>query len=315
MQIYICTIIKQTKKLKCMKYVVTGSTGHISKPLTAKLVAAGHTVTVVSHSAARADEIKGLGAEAAIGSLNDLDFITRKFTGADAVYIMIPPPPPTVTNWLESQKAIADNYVAALKAAQVKYAVVLSSIGAHKRKGVGPVDGTAYLEEELLKQSETKVHVLRPGYFYPNLFGQLGIIKGAGIVGSAQPADTKLVLVDPSDIAEAAAAKLLSPPAGNYTIEYIASEDTATWADVTKALGAAIGKPELPYVQFTDEQSEGGMKQAGFAPTIVEGYLAMGKAMRSGDMFEHYWTTPEVTRGKVKLGDFAKVFAGVYNAG
>jgi nucleoside-diphosphate-sugar epimerase len=31
-----------------MKIIVTGSTGNISKPLTQKLVAAGHDVTVIS---------------------------------------------------------------------------------------------------------------------------------------------------------------------------------------------------------------------------------------------------------------------------
>jgi uncharacterized protein YbjT (DUF2867 family) len=307
-------IINKQQKFNTMKYVITGSTGHISKPLAQQLAAAGHQVTVVSSNAAKTDEIKALGAQAAIGNLNDLDFITRTFTGADAVYVMIPPPAAGVTNWFASQQQIADNYVAALKAAQTKYAVVLSSVGADKRKGIGPVDEVGYLEEQLLKQSDTKVHFLRPGYFYPNLFGQLGLIKGAGIVGSAQPADFKLVLADPGDIADAAANSLQNPPAGNFTIEYIASDDTATWADVTKALGAAIGKPELPYVQFTDEQSQGGMQQAGFSPTVVEGYLAMGKAMREGRMLADYWNTPVKTIGKVKLADFAKQFAAVYSA-
>ena len=69
-----------------MKYVVLGSLGNISKPLAEKLIAAGHEVTIVSSSAERAQEITALGAKAAIGGIEDTAFLTKTFTGADAVY-------------------------------------------------------------------------------------------------------------------------------------------------------------------------------------------------------------------------------------
>ena len=68
-----------------MKIIITGSLGHISKPLTQELIDKGHSVTVISSSADRQSEIKALGANAAVGSLEDADFLTETFTGAGAV--------------------------------------------------------------------------------------------------------------------------------------------------------------------------------------------------------------------------------------
>jgi hypothetical protein len=41
----------------------------------------------------------------------------------------------------------------------------------------------------------------------------------------------------------------------------------------------------------------------------------MGTAIKSGAMNEDYWKHHPATLGKVKMADFAKTFAAVYNAG
>ena len=74
-----------------MKIVVTGSLGHISLPLTKELVQKGHKVTVVSSKPEKQAAIEALGATAAIGFMEDADFLTATFTGADAVFTMTPP--------------------------------------------------------------------------------------------------------------------------------------------------------------------------------------------------------------------------------
>ena len=73
-----------------MKIIVTGSLGNISKPLTQLLVDQGHEVTVVSSDPQKQAAIEALGATAAIGSIADVNFLTKTFIGADAVYGMIP---------------------------------------------------------------------------------------------------------------------------------------------------------------------------------------------------------------------------------
>jgi len=296
-----------------MKYIITGSTGHISKPLSEKLIAAGHHVTIITSSAAKTAQIESLGAKAAVGSIEDRDFLTRTFAEADGVYLMIPPNF-AAQDWLAYQKAVAENYIAAVEANKIKYVLILSSVGADLRHGVGPVDGTAYLEELATKLTASNVHVLRPSYFFYNLMSQIGMIKHAGFVGSTQPANFKLVLTAPSDIADVAASHLVKPDWSGYSIEHIGSDDSQTWASITRAIGAAIGKPELPYVELTDEQSHAGMLQAGLSKTVADGYAAMGKSLREGKMQAAYWKNPPKALGKVKLADFIPQFVGAYNA-
>ena len=57
-----------------MKIIVTGSLGHISKPLTEELVQKGHAVTVISSKPERQKDIEALGAAAAIGTIDDVEF-------------------------------------------------------------------------------------------------------------------------------------------------------------------------------------------------------------------------------------------------
>ena len=296
-----------------MKYIITGSIGHISKPLSQQLIAAGHHVTIITSNSSKVDEIRSIGAAAAVGSVEDSSFLIKTLAGADGVYLMVPPKW-TVTDWFAFQKEVVDHYIAAVKANQIKYIVALSSIGAHMRKGAGPVDGLGYLEEELAKLTDTNVRILRPGYFFYNLFSQIPMIKQAGFVGSTQPADFKLALTDTSDIAITAAADFLSGDFTGHEIKNIGSDDTHTWTEIAQILGAAIGKTDLPYVELTDEQSRAGMLQAGLNPVIAEGYVAMGKALRDGEMQADYWQNPPKTLGKIKLADFAQVFAGAYLA-
>lgn len=293
-----------------MKLVLTGSTGHITKPLAQKLIAAGHEVSIISSSADKVKEIESLGAKAEIGSVEDKTFLTKAFAGADAVYLMIPPKW-TVTNWIEYQAAVGENFAAAVKANSIPNVVVLSSIGAHMKKGAGPVDGVALLEDQLSKISGLNAKFLRPTYFYYNLFSMIPLIKNAGIIGSTQPADYKMGLTHTDDIAQAAFEELSSLSFKGISVRYIAS-DQKTWTEITEVLGAAIGKPELPYVEFTDEQSLGGMLQAGLSQTIAEGYAAMGKALREGTMDADFRKNPPAEFGKVKLSDFAKEFAEAY---
>ncbi|HLP20929.1 MAG TPA: NAD(P)H-binding protein [Chitinophagales bacterium] len=297
-----------------MNYVLTGSIGHISKPLAKSLIAAGHQVKIITSKPNRKAEIEKLGAIALVGSVEDQDFVAGALAGADAVYLMIPPnfAAPSLSAF---QQKVADVYAAAVQQAGVKQVVVLSSIGAHMKTGAGPVDGLAYLEDKISALKDVNAVFLRPSYFYYNLLNQANIIKHAGIVTSTQPADYKMILVHPNDIAEIAAKWLLTPDFKGTQVQYIASDDTNSWQQITDTLTAAVNKQGVPYVESTDEQSQQAMLQAGVPATFAEAYAVMGKALRSGEMQADYWKNKPTQTGKVKLTDFAKEFAAVYNAG
>jgi uncharacterized protein YbjT (DUF2867 family) len=294
-----------------MKYVITGSLGHISKPVAERLAKDGHQVTVITSNSGRKIDIEAQGATAAVGSVEDAAFISSTFSGADAVYLMIPPDW-GVNNWLEYQQKVADNYAAAIADNNIKHVVQLSSIGAHMRKGAGPVDGLGYLEEQLLKLPAVNVKMLRPSFFYYNLFSMIPLIKGMGIMGANYGGtEEKLVLVHTNDIADAVYAALSGINFTGHSVEYIASDERST-DEIATVLSAAIGKPGIPWVTFTDEQSLQGMLQAGLSNTIAEGYTTMGAAIRTGNMQEDYWKHRPASFGKINLEAFAAEFASAY---
>lgn len=294
-----------------MKYIITGSIGNISKPIVKQLIAAGHKVTVISSNAANKTEIEKLGAEAAIGSVENRDFLKQTFAGADAAYLMIPPNW-TTTDFPAYQKVVADNYVYAARENNIKHIVQLSSIGAHMRKGAGPIDGLAYLEEQLATLKYTNVKMLRPAYFYYNLHSMGGLIKQAGIMGSNfGGTKEKALLAHTDDIAAEAAKQLLNLDFKGQSVVYIASDERHP-DEIADVLSKAVNKPNTPWVTFKDEESLQGMLQAGLTQTMAEGYTQMGKSFREGLIQEDYFKNKLVPAGKVKLEDFAKEFAAVY---
>lgn len=295
-----------------MKYVITGGAGNISKPLTYALLKAGHDVMVIGRNAANLKALTDAGAKAAIGSVEDAAFINSAFAGADAVYIMVPPNF-GAAGWREYQNAVADVYVNAIKQNAIKYVVALSSVGAHMGNGSGPVDGLSDLEKKLATLSNINIKNLRPAYFMSNLFGMIPLIKGMNIMGSNfGSTDEKLVLAHTDDIAAAATEELLNLNFTGNTVRYIASDERHP-NEIAEVLSNAVNKPGTPWVVFTDEQSLGGMLQAGLPQTIAEGYTALGKALRTGEAQEDYWKHKPEQLGKVKLEDFAKTFAYVFN--
>ncbi len=295
-----------------MKYVLTGSIGNITKPLATTLIEAGHEVIIISSAASRKEEIEKLGAKAAIGNLLDTSFLVTTFTGADAVYLMVPPNF-SVTDWLGFQKEVSDSFAKAVQQSGVKNIVQLSSIGAHMGKDAGPIDGLAYLEKKLEGIEGINVIKLRPSYFYTNFYSMIDMIKQAGILGSnSGGADDKLILTHPRDIAAAAAKHLLALDFKGQRIEYVSS-DIVSFAEITKTLGEAIGKPELPWIAFSDEDTFNGMTQSGLPEVFAKGYVQMGKSIREGLIQEDYFRRNEQPQGKVKLEEFAKEFALAYN--
>jgi uncharacterized protein YbjT (DUF2867 family) len=292
-------------------YVVTGSIGHVSKPIITGLVKAGKNVSVVTSSADKVKEIEALGAKALVGSLFDAAFVNKALTGAEVVYAMIPPIWQTA-NWRASQREVAVNYTEAIRKQGIKYVVNLSSIGAHLPEGVGPVSGIYEFEQMLNGIAGLNVKHLRPSFFYYNFLAQIGLIKQAGIMGANYGAeDQKIPLVHTDDIARVALEELLALTFTGNSARYIVS-DFRTTKEITDVLGKAVGK-EIPWVVFTDEQQKEGLLQAGLSETHSHGYTEMGNALRSGKMQEEVIKVqPE--KGAIKLEEFAKTFAAAFKA-
>lgn len=297
-----------------MKIVITGSLGHIGKPLAEELVQKGHSVVVISSDPNKQKDIEALGASAAIGSLEDADFLTRTFTGADAVYSMVPPnnyfnPDLDLIAYYET---LGKNYANAMLASGVKRLVNLSSIGAHLNKGNGILLG-AHNVEQILNALPADVIIthMRPTSFYYNLYSYTDLIKQHGIIAANYGGEDIVPWVSPKDIAAAIAEELTNPATARH-IRYVASEEVSC-SDTAKMLGEAIGKPDLTWITTSDDEALSNLVTIGMNRKIAAGLIEMYAGLHSGLLAEDYYRKKPAVLGKVKLADFAKEFAEAYN--
>ena len=294
-----------------MKFIVTGSLGNISKLLTQLLVEKGHNVIVISSDSQKVGKIEAIGAKPLIGSVEDSDFLTKAFEGADGIYTMVPP------NWRTSHYrqyigGVGSHYLEAIKASGVKKVVNLSSIGAHLNEGTGSIAGLYDVEGLLNTLDGVAIKHLRPGLFLTNFFFDIGTIRTMGIIGNNYGKETKLVMAHPRDIAAVASKELEGSFTGKSHL-YVAIEEGKV-GDFAKVLGAALGKPELPWVQFSDEEMLEGMIAAGMSKAIAAMYVEMGRTIGSGELFKDFQNHRPDFWGPTKLSDFTPEFAAVYNS-
>lgn len=296
-----------------MKIIVTGSLGHISQPLTAELVQKGHQVTVISSNPDKQKDIEALGAKAAIGSLEDVEFIAATFNGADAAYCMVPPNNYFDHNLdlLEYYKRLGKNYAQAIQRSGVKRVVNLSTIGAHLEKGSGILLG-AHNVEKILNDLSSDINIthIRPTSFYYNLFAYVEGIKHEGLIAANYGADGVIPWVSPIDIAAAIADEIVTPLAGRK-VRYVASEELSG-NKTASILGEAIGKPDLKWILISNEQMLSGLKAVGMNPNIAVGLVEMYASLYIGLLAEDYYRNKPTVMGKVKLKDFAKEFAAAF---
>lgn len=298
-----------------MKIIVTGSLGNISKPLAIELMEKRHNVTVISSSPAKQKNIQALGAKAAIGSLEDVDFLTSTFAGADAVYCMIPP-----NNYfnhdldlLAYYNKLAANYFKAIEATAVKHVVYLSSIGAHLKQGSGIIMGH-HAGEQIMNglPDDVAITIMRPVGFYYNLLGFVNVIKNKGFIEANYGGDEHLVWVSPMDIAAAVAEELTGTLTGRK-IRYVVS-DELSGHETAAILGNAIGKPGLKWMLIPGEQWLDNLKTIGMNPAIAAGLVEMFESQHNGLLTEDYYINKPASFGRIKMKDFATDFAAVYNS-
>lgn len=182
------------------------------------------------------------------------------------------------------QERVGDSIAAALAKARVPYVVMLSSIGADKPNGTGPVVGLHNLEQKLDRIPGLNSLRLRAAYFMENTLAQAGVIRQTNSAAGPLAPDLRLPMIATRDIAAAATDELLRLDFhGQQTRELLGPREY-TMDEVTAIIGKAIGKPDLKYVRMPDEELRPAMVQAGMSPDMVNLLLEMSMALNSGYM-------------------------------
>jgi uncharacterized protein YbjT (DUF2867 family) len=291
-------------------YAITGATGNIGSKTADILLTNGEKVRVIGRSAARLQRFVDKGAEAAVGDLKDSDFLTRAFTGATAVFAMIPPDY-TATDFRAYQNEIGESLATAITNSGGRYVVSLSSQGAELSDGTGPIKGLHDQEERLSRLAGVNVLHLRPAYFMENLLMNIPLISQFGITGSAINGDRPFAMVATRDIAAHVAERLVKRDYAGMHVHDLLGQRNLSLSEATAVIGRKIGYPDLRYVQFSYEEAAQGMTEMGFSADVSRLFIEMSKALNAGIYGVNRPRTPENTT-PTSIEEFAEVFAHAY---
>jgi uncharacterized protein YbjT (DUF2867 family) len=258
-------------------YVILGASGNTGSIIADSLLSKGKKVRVVGRDAERLKRFVRKGAEAFTGDVSDAVALTKAFRGARAAYLLLPP----ITS-REDQERESDAIAKAVTESGLRYAVHLSSYGAHVPEGTGPVTGLHSSEQKLNAVGGLSVLHLRAAYFMENNLTAISMIQEMGIFGHALLPDLKLPMMATRDVGNYAAQRLLDLDfSGKQTRELLGERDLSM-AEATAIIARGIGKPDLRYVQFPYDQVQQVLEQMGMPPKKAAVYIEMFKAINTG---------------------------------
>src|SRR5271170_5906696 len=258
-------------------YVILGATGNTGSIIADTLLLRRKKVRVVGRDAGRLQRFVRNGAEAFMGDVSDAVALTKAFRGARAAYLLLPP----ITS-REDQERESDAIAKAVTESGLRYAVYLSSYGAHVPEGTGPVTGLHSSEQKLNAISGLNVLHLRAAYFMENNLAAIGMIHGMGIFGHALLPDLKMPMIATRDVGDYAAQRLLGLDfSGKQTRELLGERDLSM-TEATAVIARGIGNPDLRYEQFSYDQMQQALTQMGFSPKKSAVYIEMFQAINAG---------------------------------
>lgn len=283
-------------------FLVAGVSGNTGSKVANLLLDKGEKVRVVVRDEKKGEPWAARGCEVAVGSLTDVDFVSKAFEGIASAYLLVPPQM-QAADPVAASKKIIDGYVEALSQNDhLETIAFLSSLGAQYDKlPMGLIDISAYAESKLLGVN-VQFFFLRAAYFMENWLGNLPQMQG-GVLPSFLRESFPIQMVSTQDIAECAVEALLDPTKPWDVIQIAGPQQYNSW-DVAAAFGKALGKPvkveTLPVEDMVEIMGKWGVPE-GLARPMQQMYNAihMGRCELKDRPFYTY-------TGKVSLEQFAE---------
>src|SRR6266480_5071566 len=258
-------------------YVILGASGNTGSIIADSLLLNGEKVRVMGRDADRLQRFVRKGAEAFTANVSDAAALSKAFSGARAAYLMLPP-----AKSREDQERQSDAIAKAVKESGLRYAVHLSSYGAHVPEGTGPIAGPHSSEQKLNAISGLNVLHVRAAYFMENNLAAIGMIHEMGVFGQVLLPDLKLPMIATRDVGDYAAQRLLDLDfSGKQTRELLGERDLSM-TEATAVIARGIGKPDLRYVQFPYDQLQQVLTKMGITPKTAAVYIELYKAINAG---------------------------------
>ncbi|REE96510.1 NAD(P)H-binding protein [Thermomonospora umbrina] len=254
-----------------MTIVVTAPTGHVGSRVVRLLLQAGVRPRVLVRDPGRLDAETRARVDVRTGDMTDAAYVRAATAGARSVF-WLDPTPHSAEDPIETSERTAAPLADAVRAGDVRRVVFLSSGGAEKRHGVGHIDGLARIEE-MLDTTEADVLHLRCGNFFTNLMADLDGLSQGVLTTAADPRRPS-PWVDPRDIGDIVAARLLSEGWHGRVVQAVHGPEDLTWTRIAEILTGALDRPIELRVIGVDELRDA-LRSAGLPPSAVEGIVGM----------------------------------------
>lgn len=291
---------------------VMGATGRTGKKVVEGLLRAGEKVRAIGRSEASLAELARAGAEVRVGDSIDAGFLTEAFRGASAAYTLLPYDP-RAAGCRAQQARMGEAVTTAIRESGVGHVVALSSVGADRGVGTGPIDSMHDQEVRLRKLTGVNVLALRPGSFFENFFDVLPVIRHQGLNADVVEPGRPVPMVGTRDIADAAVAALRARDWKGFVVRELLGPRDLTYDEATRILGERIGQPELPYVRLPPDEMAGALVQGGFSEDMARLYVELAEALNEGRVRSVEGRTPANTT-PTRFEDFADELARAYAA-
>jgi uncharacterized protein YbjT (DUF2867 family) len=223
-------------------FAITGITGQVGAAVARNLLAAGKNVRAVVRDAAKGAEWAAQGCELHMAEMHDATALQRAFTGAEAVFILLPSNFDPSPGFPESKRLIAI-LRAALEAAQPGKVVCLSTVGAQAAEP--NLLNQLQLLEQALGSLPMPVAFLRAAWFIENFAWDVAAAREepVGVLPSfLQPLDRKVPMVATADIGRVAADMLQQQWQGKRIVE-LEGPQRLSPNDIAAGFARVLGKP------------------------------------------------------------------------
>ena len=260
-----------------MKVVVSTPTGHVGSRVVQLLIQAGVRPTLLAHHPARLDPAVRERADVVEADVSDAATVLRATRDADALFWASPPNFDPVADPVAWYTQLGANAARAVTENRIGRTVFLSSIGAEQRSGAGEIDGLARTEEYLDATGAAVLH-LRCGYFFTNV-DDLDAIRD-GVIRAPRPLDFAQPWVDPRDIGEIAAVRLLGPAWPGRQVQAVHGPEDLTLAEVAVIISEAVGR-RVRAETISDEAWRESLRAAGFGAKQVDAISGMTAVTRA----------------------------------
>ena len=161
--------------------------------------------------------------------------------------------------------------------------VALSSIGGELASGNGFIASLHRQERRLRALDRANLMILRPGAFFEGFYAALDTIRHEGVVADSVAPEAKVPMIATADIAAVAAGALRARNWSGVVVRELIGPRELTYTEAAAAIGAAIGQPDLQYLQLPDEELVAILTEAaGFSPDFAALFVEFNQALSEG---------------------------------